>query len=124
MTQGWVRSDWAAHHHLKWLRSLAERPTPPRFDGLRTVLQVVLGSAAALFAARVLFFAIGANTTDKVTGWLYDVTAWPGVASVTPQTAVHRADWPALGYLVLVILAWMVVDRMRRLRPAGTASAG
>lgn len=121
ITQGWVRVEWAAHHHAKWLRQAIPAPPPPAYDGLRTGLQILLGSAAALFAVRFYFFWLGANTTDRVTGWLYDVTAWPGVASIQPQTAVRIADWPALGYLILLIVAWRAVDRLRNLpaRPGG-----
>jgi len=114
ITQGWVRVDWAAHHHAKWLRSWVPAAPPPAHDGLRTALQIVFGSAAALFAVRVFFFLLGANTTDKVTSWLYDATAWPGVAPIQPQTAVHIVDWPGLGYLMLCVMAWLAADRMRR----------
>lgn len=117
ITQGWVRADWAQHHHAKWLRQLAAPPPPPALDGVRTAIQIVLGSAAALFAVRILFFALGANVTDGVTSWLYDLTAWPGVAAIPPQTAVRVADWPAVGYLVLCLLAWIAADRMRSLSP-------
>jgi len=114
ITKGWVRVDWAAHHHAKWLRSWVPAAPPPAYDGLRTGLQIVFGSAAALFAVRVFFFLLGANTTDKVTSWLYDATAWPGVAPIQPQTAVHIVDWPGLAYLMLCVMAWLVADRMRR----------
>jgi formate dehydrogenase subunit gamma len=117
ITQGWVRVDWAKEHHPKWVRAFTPAPPAPAYDALRTGLQLVLGSAAALFAVRVLFFALGANTTDKVTDWLYAVTAWPGVASIHPQTAVRIADWPAFGYLLLCIVAWLAIDRMRTLEP-------
>jgi formate dehydrogenase subunit gamma len=116
MTQGWVRSDWAAEHHPKWLQSLdTARPTP-RYDALRTGIQIVLGSAIALMASRILFFAIGANVTDRVTERLYAVTAWPGVASIAPQTGVRLGDWPAVGYLIALTIAWFAVDRLRTLR--------
>lgn len=115
ITQGWVRADWAEQHHLKWARRAVPPPPAPAYDGLRTAIQILLGSAAALFAVRVLFFELGANTTDKVTTWLYAITAWPGVASIQPQTAVRIADWPAIGYLLLCILAWLAADRLRRL---------
>ena len=116
ITQGWVRVDWAEHHHPKWVQRALPATLPPAYDGLRTGLQIVLGWAIALFAVRVLFFALGANVTDKVTSWLYDVTAWPGVASIAPQTAIRIADWPALGYLIVCLVAWLTVDRMRSLR--------
>jgi formate dehydrogenase subunit gamma len=118
ITQGWVRVEWAAHHHAKWLRQAVPAPLPPAHDGLRTVLQVLFGWWAALFAVRLLFFAIGANVTDKVTSWLYDATAWPGLASIRPQTAVHITDWPAFIYLALLIAAWVAADQMRRLNPS------
>jgi formate dehydrogenase subunit gamma len=117
ITQGWIRSDWAQEHHPKWLLSLRPAPPAPRYDALRTALQIVLGSAIALFLSRILFFAIGANTTDQVTNRLYVLTAWPGVASVQPQTGVHVGDWPAVGYLILCGLAWIAVDQMRKLGP-------
>jgi hypothetical protein len=116
ITQGWVRADWAWEHHPKWVQTLAAAPSAPTYDGLRTALQIILGSAAALFATRVFFVALGANTTDKVTSWLYDATAWPGTASTQPQTAVHLLDWPGLGYLLLCVIAWLIVDQMRKLR--------
>ncbi|GAC1462753.1 MAG: hypothetical protein NVS2B16_02240 [Chloroflexota bacterium] len=114
ITQGWVERGWAEHHHMKWVRNLAAPPPAPAHDGLRTGLQIFLGGSAAAFAVRILFVALGANTTDKVTGWLYDVTAWPGVASIQPRTAVNLLDWPALGYLALCVVAWLAADRMRR----------
>lgn len=117
MTQGWVHEDWALEHHVKWVRQLAPAAAPPAYDALRTTLQLILGSAAALFAVRVFFFWLGANVTDKVTERLYDITAWPGVAAIHPQTGVRIADWPALGYLVLSILAWLIIDQARKLRP-------
>ncbi len=124
ITQGWVRSDWAQEHHPKWLQTLKPAPPAPRFDELRTALQIVLGSAVALFLSRILFFAIGANTTDQVTNRLYELTAWPGVASVRPQTGVHVGNWPAVGYLIVCVLAWVSIDRMRKLRlnPSGAVT--
>lgn len=115
ITQGWVRADWAAHHHPTWLAQWRPAPRAPAYDALRTAVQIVLGSAVALFAVRVLFFALGANTTDKVTGWLYAATAWPGVASIQPQTAVRIADWPAVVYLVACLGLWLAADRLRHL---------
>jgi formate dehydrogenase subunit gamma len=117
ITQGWVRVDWAQRHHLKWLRGYRPAPIPPAYDGLRTALQIALGSAAALFAVRIYFIQLGANTTDKVTSWLYAVTAWPGLASVRPQTGVHITDWGAVGYFFLCLAAWILIDQMRRLHP-------
>ena len=29
--------------------------------------------------------------------WLYGLTAWPGAASIQPQTGVRIADWPGIG---------------------------
>jgi hypothetical protein len=78
-------------------------------------MQIVLGSAISLFLSRFIFFAIGANTTDKVTGRLYDVTAWPGVASVSPKTGVQVGDWPALAYVLVLMLAFLAVDQLRKL---------
>lgn len=115
ITQGWVRADWAEQHHVKWLRSYAPPSPPPAYDGLRTAIQIFLGSAASLFFVRILFFFLGANTTDKVTTWMYALTAWPGVAAIRPQTAIRIADWPGVGYLILCVVAWMVADRLRRL---------
>jgi formate dehydrogenase subunit gamma len=117
MTQGWVNRDWALEHHVKWVKQLTPAAPPPAYDALRTTLQLILGSAAALFAVRVFFFWLGANVTDKVTERLYNITAWPGVASIQPQTGVRIADWPALAYLVLCILAWFVIDQARKLLP-------
>lgn len=116
ITGGRVRLEWAREHHPKWIRRMGPAVPPPPYDGLRTVVQVVLGSSIALFASRFLFFALGANTTDKVTTWLYDVTAWPGVTGIVPQTAVRMADWPALYYLVACLIAWLAIDRLRHLR--------
>ena len=115
MTQGWVRRDWARTHHPKWIETYAVPPPAPRYDGLRTTLQILLGSAVCLFLSRVLFFAIGANTTDQVTNRLYELTAWPGVASIAPQTGSHVGDWPAVGYIIICGVAWLAVDRMRNL---------
>jgi len=113
ITQGWVRADWAREHHVKWVRRLVPSPPPPALDGVRTALQIALGAAVALFVVRIYFFYLGANVTDKVTSWLYAVTAWPGVAAIHPQTAVRIADWPAVGYLILCLVAWFATDRMR-----------
>lgn len=113
ITQGWVERGWAEHHHAKWVSSLSAAPPAPVHDGLRTALQIVLGSAVAAFGVRILFFALGANTTDKVTNWLYDLTAWPGVASIQPHTAVRLFDWPAAAYLLACLVAWLAADRMR-----------
>ncbi len=118
ITQGWVRIDWAEHHHVKWLRRYVPSPPAPAYDAPRTAVQILLGSFIALFAVRILFFAIGANVTDKVTTWLYDVTAWPGLASIHPQTAIRMADWPAVIYLIVLTAAWLAVDRLRSLRPS------
>lgn len=115
ITQGWVRVEWAAHHHAKWLRGWQPAPPPPALDGLRAAVQIVLGASAALFASRLLFFGLGANTTDKVTARLYDVTAWPGVTSIAPQTAVRIFDTPALWYLIGSLVLWLAADRLRRL---------
>ncbi|GAC1444252.1 MAG: hypothetical protein NVSMB52_03400 [Chloroflexota bacterium] len=116
ITQGWVRVDWAQHHHGKWLQSLGEPLSPPRYDALRTTVQIVLGSAACLFVVRVYFFALGANVTDKVTSRLYDVTAWPGTAAIHPQTGLHITDWGGIVYSVACIVAWVAVDQLRGLR--------
>jgi formate dehydrogenase subunit gamma len=115
ITQGWVNFDWAREHHPKWLASLGAARPAPRYDALRTGTQIALGSGISLFLSRFVFFAIGANTTDKVTERLYDVTAWPGVASVSPRTGVHLGDWPALGYLLVLLIAWLLVDQLRKL---------
>lgn len=126
ITQGWVRVDWAQYHHAKWLRRAVAPPPPPAFDGLRTTIQIILGAFIALFAVRFLFFAIGANVTDKVTTWLYAITAWPGLAGVHPQTALRQADWPAMLYLIALVIAWLAVDRLRGVpayRAARPASA-
>lgn len=121
ITRGWVRSDWAREHHGKWIATLTPPLPTPRLDGVRTTLQIVLGAFAAFFASRVLFFALGANVTDRATEHLYDVTAWPGAASIHPQTGVNVFDWIGLVYGLLCLAAWLVVDRLRRLRPAQTS---
>jgi hypothetical protein len=82
---------------------------------LRATIQIVLGAFASLFAARVLFFWIGANVTDKVTGWLYDVTAWPGAASIHPNTGTHVFDWIGLVYCLACLAAWLAADRLRKI---------
>lgn len=123
ITQGWVRSEWAREHHPKWVQALRPAPPAPRFDSLRTSLQILLGSAIALFLSRILFFMIGANTTDQVTNRLYVLTAWPGVASVRPETGVRVGDWPAVGYLIICALVWLAVDQMRKLRDQPTSGS-
>lgn len=120
ITQGWVRVDWAEHHHIKWAQGTVITMPAPAYDGLRATLQIVFGSAAALFAIRVLFFALGANPTDQVTNRLYALTAWPGVAQLQPQTGIHLADWLAVGYGVLCLVIWIGLDQLRRV-PATTA---
>lgn len=119
ITQGWVNADWARDHHPKWLQQLSAPPRPPAHDGLRTAAQLGLGAFACLFFARVLFFQLGANVTDRVTGRLYALTAWPGAASIHPQTGVHVADWIGIGYFLLCVLAWIAVDQLRRLPARG-----
>ncbi|HZS93717.1 MAG TPA: cytochrome b/b6 domain-containing protein [Chloroflexota bacterium] len=115
MVSGWVRRDWALHHHAKWVQAAPAQFAAPRYDAIRTVIQILAGSFAALFAVRFLFFWLGANTTDAVTSWLYAVTAWPGVAGIIPATATRIADWPAVLYAILLIVAWRLADRTRRL---------
>lgn len=123
ITQGWVRRDWAVHHHAKWVRT-ARTPSPaPMYDGLRAALQIILGSAASLFAVRALFFSLGANVTDQVTTWLYNLTAWPGTAGTHPQTGIHVLDWVGLAYLCALIVAWLIVDRLRDLRPQAASTS-
>jgi formate dehydrogenase subunit gamma len=114
ITQGWVDPAWAEHHHPKWVSSLVPPAPPPARDALRTGIQIVLASFASLFAARVLFFWIGANVTDKVTGWLYDLTAWPGAASIQPNTGVNVFDWIGAVYCLLCIAGWLAADQLRR----------
>lgn len=116
ITEGWVRRDWALHHHAKWVRAAVLAPPPPLYDGVRAALQIVLGAAACLFATRVLFFSLGANVTDPVTTWLYDLTAWPGTTGIQQQTGVRVTDWPGMAYLGLLISAWLLVDQLRRLQ--------
>ncbi|HLJ68385.1 MAG TPA: cytochrome b/b6 domain-containing protein [Chloroflexota bacterium] len=114
IVEGWVRSDWAEQHHAKWARQAMAPVSSGSREALRTAMQILLGAFVCLFAVRVLFFAMGANVTDRVTERLYDVTAWPGAASLQPQTGVHVTDWYGLGYGILCILAWLAVDRFRR----------
>lgn len=119
MISGWVNAGWAAEHHSKWpANAIAGRRAVPRYDALRAALQIVVGAGWSLMASRILMFAIGANTTDKVTDRLYVVTAWPGVATVGPQTGVHVGDWPAVGYLLLLSFTWLALDRLRALKRA------
>jgi formate dehydrogenase subunit gamma len=118
MTEGTVDLEWADEHHPKWAAIAGHMRPAPRYDALRTTVQIVLGAAIALQTSRFLFFAIGANPTDKVTGRLYDVTAWPGVTSIAPKTGVNLGDWPALAYLAVLVIAWLAVDQLRRLRPS------
>lgn len=114
MTEGWVHEDWAREHHPKWATSRYLTKSPPsERDSLRTATQIVVGGCGALFAVRVLFFALGANVTDKVTGRLYDLTAWPGAASIHPATAVHVFDWIGLLYLAGLVALWRAVDTLR-----------
>jgi formate dehydrogenase subunit gamma len=115
ITQGWVSAAWAEEHHPKWVESLTPPSPPPAHDALRAAVQIVLGSFAALFASRVLFFWLGANVTDKVTTWLYDITAWPGTASIHPNTGVHVFDGAGVVYCLVCIMAWLAVDQLRRL---------
>jgi formate dehydrogenase gamma subunit len=119
ITQGWVRVDWARHHHTKWLNEMAPPLPPPAYDAARTTAQIILGTATCLLTMRVFFFALGANVTDKVMERLYAITAWPGAASVHPQTGVRVLDWFAVVYAVLCAVAWLVVDQLRRLRARG-----
>jgi len=116
ITQGWVRRDWAEHHHAKWVQAqMAALPqSAARHDAFRTGVQIVLGLAIAGLATRIGFFALGANPTDKVTGWIYNATAWPGSASIQPQTGVHVLDVAAVVYLAVCTLAWWAVDRLRQ----------
>lgn len=114
ITQGWVQADWAQRHHPKWIAPLEPAGTVAPRDAARAALQIFLGSMVALFAVRLLFFWLGANVTDPVTTWLYDVTAWPGIASIVPQTGVRIVDWPAVVYLAIVAVAWWAADQMRR----------
>jgi formate dehydrogenase subunit gamma len=116
ITQGWVRADWAKQHHSKWFSALRNPLPAPPYDALRTTAQIVIGSFIALFASRVLFFGMGANTTDKTIERLYDLTAWPGVASIAPHTADRIADWPAVWYLLALTLVWLAIDQTRRLK--------
>lgn len=114
MVGGTVGRDWARAHHPRWQPDEASGTGPSPEDVLRSALRIALGSLAGLFLARWIFEAIGANVTDAVTRWLYAVTAWPGVAAVEPRTGVHIMDLPALAYAALLVVAWRVVDRYRR----------
>lgn len=114
MTGGTVRRDWARTHHPRWYPADAVNPPPSLREILLSAVRIALAWFIALFAARALFFAIGANVTDAVTRWLYDVTAWPGVTLPTPQTGVHVVDWPALIYLLLLIIVWRVANRPQK----------
>jgi formate dehydrogenase subunit gamma len=116
ITQGWVRADWAREHHSKWVRELVAPRPAPRYDALRATLQIFFGSAVCLFAVRVYFFELGANVTDKVTGGLYAVTAWPGTASIQPQTGAHVFDGIGALYGLGCLLVWIALDRLRRQR--------
>jgi formate dehydrogenase subunit gamma len=120
ITLGTVDAVWAEEHHPKWVEALTAPGVPlgahaPAHDLLRATIQIVLGAFASLFAARVLFFWIGANVTDKVTGWLYDVTAWPGAASIHPNTGTHVFDWIGLVYCLACLAAWLAADRLRKI---------
>jgi formate dehydrogenase subunit gamma len=122
ITEGTVDEAWAVKHHPKWVAEGLSRRAPSPMDGMRTAIQIVLGSAIVLQASRILFFAIGANTTDRVTGRLYDLTAWPGNASVLPATGVHVMDWSAVGYIILLSLGWVAADRLRGHGTTATAT--
>jgi formate dehydrogenase subunit gamma len=113
MIRGTVGRDWARDHHPEWLPDTDGGAAPSAREILVSTLHIALGWFAALFAARFLFFLIGANVTDGTTRWLYDVTAWPGTASIAPQTGVHLADWPALIYLAVLIAVWKLVSRRK-----------
>lgn len=112
ITAGWVERGWARSHHARWMDISPSLPVTGRQATL-TAVRVVLGAVIALFAVRLLFFYLGANVTDMVTSWLYDLTAWPGVAGVVPHTGVRVADWPAVPYLVAAMLAWHLAQRAR-----------
>ncbi len=114
MIGGTVRRDWARSHHPRWHPAGAINPPPAGREIALSAIRIALGWFIGLFAARWLFFAIGANTTDAVTRWLYDVTAWPGATLPTPQTGVHVMDWPGLIYLVLLIIVFRFANHPRR----------
>lgn len=114
ITLGWVNRAWAEHHHSRWVQGLRRPTPPPPHDAVRTAVQIVLGAAAALFATRLLFVWIGANTTDRVTERLYALTAWPGEGVVHVHTGARIFDLPAFVYLVLLIALWIAVDGLRR----------
>jgi formate dehydrogenase subunit gamma len=113
IVQGWVRRSWAEHHHLKWVQSFRPPLPAPRHDVLRATLQIILGSAFCLFVVRVYFFDLGANVTDKVTERLYAVTAWPGAATIHPQTGLHVFDWIGSLYALGCLVAWLALDKLR-----------
>jgi formate dehydrogenase subunit gamma len=117
IVQGWVRRDWAEHHHAKWVRALMPPLPAPRYDALRATLQILLASAFCLFVVRVYFFELGANVTDKVTERLYAITAWPGAASIHPQTGIHIFDGAGALYALGCLVAWLALDRLRNSRP-------
>jgi formate dehydrogenase subunit gamma len=114
MVNGTVRADWARAHHGRWEPDSGKNEAPSSREVLLSALRIAAAWFAGLFAARWILFAVGANVTDAVTRWLYDVTAWPGTASTTPGTGVHIMDWPALLYLALLILAWRAADHLSR----------
>jgi formate dehydrogenase subunit gamma len=111
MTGGTIHGDWARTHHPRWRPDGTLNPPPAPREIVLSAIRIALAWFIALFAARWLFFVIGANTTDAVTRWLYDVTAWPGATLPTPQTGVHVMDWPALIYMVLLIIAFRFANR-------------
>jgi formate dehydrogenase subunit gamma len=111
MLSGRVERSWARSHHPRWIPPRAADGMPSRREILLTAIRIAVGWFAALFVARFLFFAIGANTTDPVTRWLYDLTAWPLAASRAPHTGVSLMNLPALLYLALLILAFRALNR-------------
>jgi formate dehydrogenase subunit gamma len=114
MVSGSIDRDWARARHGRWQPDGRAGGTPSSREVLLSALRIAVGWFVALFAARWLFFAIGANVTDPVTRWLYDLTAWPAATTPAPQTGVHIMDWPALVYLGLLVLAWRMINAFDR----------
>lgn len=104
MLWGRVRRSWVGHHHAAWSSFANEAPLTPA-AAARFAVSLAIGLEIAALITRVGFIALGANSTDAVTGTIYHWSALPGTLSGA-GTGVHLLDLAAALWAGLLLLIW------------------